>query len=221
MWNYVWYTSEKDRDDIESGNTYGADNLLDNVKGLYIRKRSDDLQVSSNPRYQYSQENGFTYNANPYIEIRYAEVLLNYAEAACGLAYAKGGDNALLKEAVDRLKLIRQRVGYTGDCGLQANLESDPAACMSAILYERQIELAFEGDRFWTLARRLLYEKEENRKIYRMNVLADDQGQGFAFEGFYERKLLQTRYWDNKMYLYPIAQTEIDRGRGLVQNPGW
>ena len=44
---------------------------------------------------------------------------------------------------------------------------------------------------------------------------------GFAFEGFYERKLLQTRYWDNKMYLYPIAQTEIDRGRGLVQNPGW
>ena len=28
----------------------------------------------------------------------------------------------------------------------------------------------------------LLYEKEENRKIYRMNVLADDQGQGFAFE---------------------------------------
>ena len=46
------------------------------------------------------------------------------------------------------------------------------------ILRERQIELAFEGDRFWTLARRLLYEKEENRKIYRMNVLADDQGQG-------------------------------------------
>ena len=54
----------------------------------------------------------------------------------------------MLKEAVDRLKLIRQRVGYTGDCGLQANLESDPAACMSAILYERQIELAYEGKRF-------------------------------------------------------------------------
>lgn len=158
LWNYVWYTSEKDRDDIESGNTYGADNLLDNVKGLYIRKRSDDLQVSSNPRYQYSQENGFTYNANPYIEIRYAEVLLNYAEAACGLAYAKGGDNALLKEAVDRLKLIRQRVGYTGDCGLQANLESDPAACMSAILYERQIELAYEGNRFDDCRRWLLYD---------------------------------------------------------------
>ena len=82
-------------------------------------------------------------------------------------------------------------------------------------------ELAFEGDRFWTLARRLLYEKEENRKIYRMNVLAEALVQAFAFEGFYERKFLQTRYWDNKMYLYPIAQTEIDRGRGLVQNPGW
>ncbi len=79
------------------------------------------------------------------MKIRYAEVLLNYAEAACGLAYAKGGDNAFAERSGRPVKLIRQRVGYTGDCGLQANLESDPAACMSAILYERQIELAYEG----------------------------------------------------------------------------
>lgn len=162
LWNYVWYTNADDRDDIESGNTYGADNLLSNVKGLYIRKRSDDLEVNSGTRYSYEQANGFKFNANPYIEIRYAEVLLNYAEAACGLAYAKGGDGALLTEAVEQIKKIRERVGYTGDCGLQGNLTSDPAACMAAILYERQIELAYEGKRFDDCRRWLLFDGDGN-----------------------------------------------------------
>lgn len=162
LWNYVWYTSVDNRDDIESGNTYGADNLMSNVKGMYIRKRSDDLQVNTSPRYAYEQANGFRYNANPYLEIRYAEVLLNYAEAACGLAYAKGGDNTLLAEAVEQLKEIRKRVGYSGDCGLQADLASDAASCMAAILYERQIELAYEGKRFDDCRRWLLFDGDGN-----------------------------------------------------------
>lgn len=162
LWNYLWYTSIDDRDDVESGNTYGADNLMSNVKGLYIRKRSDDYQLNTNNRYTYDQSNGFKYCASPYMEIRYAEVLLNYAEAACGLAYAKGGDGALLQEAVDQLKKIRMRVGYAGDCGLQANLTTDAAACMSAILYERQIELAYEGKRFDDCRRWLLYDGDGN-----------------------------------------------------------
>lgn len=42
LWNYVWYANESDRDNEEasSSNTYGADNLLTNAKGFYIRKRS-------------------------------------------------------------------------------------------------------------------------------------------------------------------------------------
>ena len=86
MWNYVWYANESDRDNEEasSSNTYGADNLLTNAKGFYICKRSDDLDVNSNARYKFSQANGFKFSGSPYLEIRYAEVLLNYAEAACG-----------------------------------------------------------------------------------------------------------------------------------------
>lgn len=42
--------------------------------------------------------------------------------------------------------------------GLQSNLESDQAACMSAILYERQIEFAYEGKRFDDLRRWMLYD---------------------------------------------------------------
>lgn len=150
LWNYVWYSKADDRNNIESGNTYGADGLMSNAKGFYVRKRTDDLDVNGSARYAYQQANGFKYSASPYMEIRYAEVLLNYAEAACGAGH--------MSEAVEQLQKIRQRVGYTGDCGLQASLSSDQAACMSAILYERQIELAFEGKRFDDMRRWMLFD---------------------------------------------------------------
>lgn len=54
-----------------------------NAKGFYIRKRSDDLD-ELNARYKFSQANGFKFSGSPYLEIRYAEVLLNHAEAARG-----------------------------------------------------------------------------------------------------------------------------------------
>lgn len=150
LWNYVWYTSADDRDNIESGNTYGSDNLLGNAKGFYIRKRTDDLDVNGSSRYVFNQSTGFRQSASPYMEIRYAEVLLNYAEAACGAGK--------MSEAVEQLKKIRGRVGYTGDCGLAANLSGDQAACMAAILYERQIELAYEGKRFDDMRRWMLFD---------------------------------------------------------------
>lgn len=152
LWNYVWYTTEEARDDIEanSNSTYGADALLNDVKGFYIRKRTDDLDVNANERYVYETASGFTRSASPYMEIRYAEVLLNYAEAACGAGH--------MDIAVEQLKKIRGRVGYTGDCGLDDGLEGDQAKCMAAILYERQIELAYEGKRFDDLRRWMLFD---------------------------------------------------------------
>ena len=150
LWNYVWYNSTEDRENIESGKKYGSDNLLDNAKGFYIRKRSDDLDVNKSPRYVFDPSNGFKYSASPYMEIRYAEVLLNYAEAACGAGHPE--------VAVEQLKRIRHRVGYTGECGLQGGLSGNQAACMAAILYERQIELAYEGKRFDDLRRWMLFD---------------------------------------------------------------
>ncbi|WP_321480013.1 RagB/SusD family nutrient uptake outer membrane protein [uncultured Bacteroides sp.] len=155
LWNYVWYTDVNDQGNAESGNSYGADNLLKNKKGIYVRKRSDDLDVNASTLYSWAatdKNGGFTYSAAPYIEIRYAEVLLNYAEAACGAGH--------MDEAVEQLQKIRARVGYTSanNFGLQADLTSDQAACMSAVLYERQVELAYEGKRFDDLRRWMLFD---------------------------------------------------------------
>jgi hypothetical protein len=156
LWNYVWYTNTDDQGNVESGNSYGADNLLASKCGVYVRKKSDDLDVNGSPLYQYvaSDTKGSApfYSAAPLIELRYAEVLLNFAEVACG-----AGHN---DEAVAQLQKIRARAGYTSanNYGLQTNLAGDQATCMSAILYERQIEFAYEGKRFDDLRRWMLFD---------------------------------------------------------------
>jgi len=156
LWNYVWYTSTNDAGNVESSAHYGADGLYNSTCGVYVRKKSDDLDVNSSPLYQYEPTS--TYGAAPFfsaaqqIELRYAEVLLNLAEVACG-----AGD---LDYAVECLQYIRLRAGYTADnnYGLQSNLNSNQAACMSAILYERMIEFAYEGKRFDDCRRWMLYD---------------------------------------------------------------
>lgn len=156
LWSYVWYTDADDAGNIENSDSYAADSLLSNNRTMYVRKRSDDLDVNNSPLYSpfnaTVSNGGFCYSSAPYIELRYAEVLLNLAEVACG-----AGD---LSYAVELLKRVRARAGYTAanNYGLQANLESDEAACMSAILYERQIEFAYEGKRFLDMRRWLLFD---------------------------------------------------------------
>ena len=156
LWNYVWYTEKNESGDAFSGNSYGADNLLSSKSGIYVRKKSDDMDVNSSPLYQYvagdSKGSAPFYSAAPLIELRYAEVLLNLAEAACGAGQ--------MGEAVTYLQQIRQRAGYTAEnnYGLQANLAADQATCMSAILYERQIEFAYEGKRFDDMRRWMLFD---------------------------------------------------------------
>lgn len=156
LWNYSWYANDEKKNDItQSG--YGADGLGLNYKSMYIRKRTNDFDMDTpTPVCLYrwdltgNRQGAFGEGAMPYTEIRYAEVLLNLAEAACGIN--EGG------EALEILRRIRKRVGYEGDCGLDASLAGDQAKLFAAILYERQIELAYEGKRFDDMRRWLLWD---------------------------------------------------------------
>ena len=51
-----------------------------------------------------------------------------------------------------------------------------------------------------------------------MNILV---GTDFNSTGFYEVTEFENRVFTKKMYLFPIAQSEIDRNKSMVQNPGW
>ena len=156
VWNYKWYVDLNEAGNPENGNSYSADNLYTSNVGIYVRKKSDDLDVNGSQLYNYeplaTKGAGPFFSQAPLIEMRYTEVLMNLAEAACMAGH--------MDEAVQILQQIRQRVGYTAEnnFGLQANLTSDQATCMSAILYERQIEFAYEGKRFDDMRRWMLFD---------------------------------------------------------------
>jgi len=84
------------------------------------------------------------------IEYRYAELLLNIAEC-----YAAKGD---VGNCITYLGKIRARVGIpsANNYGI-GNLASKNAA-IEACLYERRVELAYEGKRYWDIQRWLLYD---------------------------------------------------------------
>ena len=154
LWNYVWFYGGSDLD--ENNTSYrGADNL-DKPSGVMVRKKSDDADVNTavydyRPDGQGAKNGGYAVpfcSAAPLMELRYAEVLLNLAEVACFAGHTD--------ESYAILKRIRQRAGYTGDCGL--TVSNDEATCMSAILYERQIEFAYEGKRFDDMRRWMLFD---------------------------------------------------------------
>ncbi len=160
LWNYSWYaTSTKQSDITQSG--YGADGLGLNYKGVYVRKRSNDFDMATptpTKLYRWSlvdnRQGSFAEGAMPWMEIRYAEVLLNFAEAACGAGHPA--------EAIQVLKDIRKRASLPAGAdqlyGLSADLASDRGKLFAAILYERQIELAYEGKRFDDMRRWLLWD---------------------------------------------------------------
>jgi hypothetical protein len=150
----------------------------------------------------------------PYIHIRYAEILLNYVEALN--EYDPGNADVLTY-----LNLVRQRAGIPALETVYPSVAGNQDEMRKYILRERQIELCFESDRYFTLIRRLMMGRPENLSIYRMNTIANDNGLGFSFTGYYSRNLFQTRYWDDKMYLFPISQDNMDKDKALVQNPGW
>ena len=146
---YAWYA---DADEVPNIARSGFFSDLAGTSGhsLYVRKKSQDYALGMTPMYVFDSSSGFARNGQPMIAMRYTEVLLNFAEAACGANHLDEAWNALIK--------IRQRVGYTGDCGLDPAIRGDRAKMFEAILYERRIELAYEGKRFDDCHRWMLFD---------------------------------------------------------------
>jgi hypothetical protein len=83
-------------------------------------------------------------------EYRYAELLLNIAEC-----YAAKGD---IGNCITYLGKIRSRVGIPSANNYGIGNLVDRYAAIEAVLYERRVELAYEGKRYWDIQRWLLYD---------------------------------------------------------------
>jgi len=79
---------------------------------------------------------------------------------------------------------------------------------------ERMVELCFEGYRFWDV-RRWKEAPQYFTSITEMKITRADDG-----TLTYTRQQ-QSRQWDDKMYFYPIPQTERMKNPNLTQNSGW
>ena len=165
--------------------------------GYYLAKMVDQ-NSSRTPTIQ---------NGNYYwIYFRYAEILLNYAEA---LNEALSAPNSEVYRAINE---IRERPGVNMP---RIPAELSKAQMRKRIRNERRIELAFEGQRYFDLKRwRIGAQVVPN--AYGMHITRRDDG-SFV----YNRFLVENRVYPNHFDLFPIMQTEINRNNALEQNPDY
>ena len=138
---------------------------------------------------------------------RYAEVLLNYAEAMAEWKGESYTDDKHTMTATAALNQVRNAANMP-------NITTTGDAFKESVRRERRVELAFEDHRFWDIRRWKI--GEQTQKIYRTKITKQSDG---SFR--YEKVLLEERNWEDKMYLYPIPLSEQILNNNLGQNPGW
>jgi hypothetical protein len=156
----------------------------------------------------------------PFRHMRYAEVLLNYAEAC--IEENTGSD---LADATTNINMIRTRAGQPV---LASGLSQ--AALRTAVRHERRVELAFEDHRFWDV-RRWVIGPDAYKPTHRVDVkyITPAAGNYRKADGttwgapIYINALLveETRAWLDKCYFMPIYRDEMNKNTKLIQNPGY
>lgn len=162
----------------------------DGLDGDFFNKKA---YCSPALRALYGSNDGFWYNIRM---IRYADVVLMAAEAACEL-----GGEAMIREALENLEKVRARARGTNGAILPKVTTTDQSELRRAIHHERHVELALEFDRFYDLVR------------------WDEAGVG-ADDG--AMALLGPKGYTPKNRYLPLPQSEVDASNGvLVQNPDY
>ncbi|WP_205945022.1 RagB/SusD family nutrient uptake outer membrane protein [Pedobacter psychrodurus] len=143
-----------------------------------------------------------------YVYFRYAEVLLNYAEA---LNEANGPTT----EVYQNINMVRARVGMPGlPVGLSKN------DMRTRIQNERAVEFAFEDIRWWDIMRWKKGPELVSQPLNAMNVARN--GTSFTYTVIPVEAAYQRMPFQERQYLYPIPLTEVNKSKGiLLQNPGW
>lgn len=178
----------------------GANTLGDDATntGYNIRKFLYETQDKMQQLYPSTSD-------QDWIFIRYAEVLLNYAEAQNEAA----GPDASVYDAVNR---VRSRPSVNQP-PLPAGLSKD--AMRQLIRNERRVELSFEEHRFFDIRRWDIAKTVLNGPLYGMKITKS----GTTFN--YERIIFENRVFLDKMIVLPIPQSEIDKNPAAKQIAGW
>lgn len=135
VWAYRWSTN------ATTGVAYSMGN--DVSSPAFVRKMSSPTV---------SNASNFQFSGTDIIEYRYAELLLNIAEC-----YAAKND---ISNTISYLGKIRNRVGIPSANNYGIGTLSTKYAALEACLYERSVELAYEGKRFYDIQRWMLFSDD-------------------------------------------------------------
>ena len=173
----------------------GSGNYSGNMTGFFMRKYLNENMPQSEVIENYSEQH--------WIEFRYAEALLNGAEAAVEMGQHL--DDALL---------------WINDIRSRANIKQLSLSDLTVdkVRHERRIELAFENHTYWDLRRWRIADKEIETKQYTgLCPYFDINKQKYIFEEVAANKYYYT--FDVKMYYERIPDGEIAKNEKLKQNP--
>lgn len=161
------------------------------------------------------------YESMDYPVIRYAEVLLNYAEATYELSESiTDGDLDI------SLNLVRQRVNPNMPKLTNAFVSSNGLNMREEIRRERTVELFLEGFRIddlkrWKAAETEMPQDQLGVKMTGTWFESNWSGQSRSLNSDGCIILYSGRTWAQKNYLYPLPQDQRQLNPNLGQNPGW
>ena len=198
-------THDTGKDKIVEFTTTGAAGST--ITGYYLRKFITE-----------GQDGWEKYGSDHFaILIRYAEVLLNEAEA-----YAMKGD---FDTAYERLNQVRTRVGLPGKSG------SDLETFMKDLRHERVVELGGEGLRFWDLRRWKIAvcEKSEDSVIDGKNYhgcwITKKEDGSYDYKQVVVDGANMVHFFPERYYAFAIPITEFSNNGAIDaltdNNPGW
>jgi len=142
--------------------------------------------------------------------IRYAEVLLSYAEA-------KIESNQIDASVYNAINLVRNRAGMPS---VDQTVYNTQATLRSLVRRERRVEFAFEGLRYFDIQRWKIGPQVMNGPVYGARLGTVNAATGkYTITG--DSLKVETRTFSDRNYLWPVPQAEININKDLTQNPGY
>lgn len=162
--------------------------------GYYLRKMLDiDIDGELNN------------NENSWLEIRFAEVILDYAEACIELGE--------IQEGLEAVNMIRNRAGLP-----DRPLDVGQSQAREWYRHERFIEMMAEGDRWYTIRKWMIAEDviKDFSPIYIYHF-----NDGTSVYVYNTETLADARTFNKANYWLPISRDEVNKAPQLQQNPGY
>lgn len=159
---------------------------------------------------------GISYAAEPYPwpEIRLADLYLLYSEALNEL-------NGPGPETFKWVNLVRERAGLKSIEESWSEYSKFPGkhttkeGLREILQRERNIEMAFEGHRFWDLRRWKTAEQVVNAPVQGWDIEEEET------QSYYQVQTLFNQTFQKRDYFMPLREASLIQNERLVQNPGW